>query len=438
LNGLLAVWISTQTRARHIPPAEKRQGATLQNYYGVLTERRIRCYLLSTLFYRLQKAAYLALSMRVISCNSPYGQGGVGQHFAQLVEESREEGLLDRYYAPDPKPGDQAGTRIEKKRWHDWVVQYTPIRFSRGWRSYLRNEFFDIQVARILDSPLQRFMGFVGTSLRSFRRASDLDAKTLELVAANSHVRNLKRKHEQAKRRHGIGDSWLNDAQMRKTLREYEMADTIYVHSDYTHQSFLDAGVPGEKLKRTYLHVDPRFHPPDRRRPDNDPFRIAYVGRVESTKGIPLLLEAFSELSIDNKQLTLVGGWSTRSMRKYMEPWLADDHIRMAPGDPLPVLHQADAFVHPTYEDGFGYAPMEALACGVPVIATEDTGMKEYVREDETGYVVPTGRVSPIVDRLERLQQDPMATTTSLLPPWYEDERASPPMGEPVAHDADF
>lgn len=371
--------------------------------------------------------------MRVLACNAPYGQGGLGQHFAQLVEQSRTRGLLDRYYAPGLKPEDQAGIRLEKKRWQDWVVQYTPIRFSRGWRNYLYNEFFDSQVAGVLHSPVRRFMGFAGMSLRSFRRASHIGADMLELVAATSHVQKLRQRHARAEEQLSISGSWLNGAQRRKTLQEYEVADTIHVHSDYTRQSFRDAGVPEEKLERTYLCVASRFQPPDQR-PTDETFRVVYVGRVEATKGVPLLLEAFSALPTDEKHLTLVGNWSTRSMRKYMEPWLADDRIRLAPGDPLPVLQDADALVHPTYQDGFGYAPMEALACGVPVIVTEDTGMKEYIREDETGYVVPTGRVPPIVDRLERLRQQPKATTTSLLPPWYEDERAS--VEESVAHDA--
>ena len=361
--------------------------------------------------------------MRVIACNSSYGKGGIGQHFAQLVEESRARGRLRRYYAPGLKTGDEKGRRVEKRRWHDWMVQYTPVRFSPGWRSFLYNEFFDRQVAGRLEAPLERFMGFVGTSLRSFRRAADLGVEHLELVAANSHVRNLKRLHDWAREQHGIGDSWLNAAQRRKTLREYEAADTIYVHSEYTRQSFLDAGVPAEKLERTYLRVHPRFQPPNRR-PEDDTFRIVYVGRVEATKGIPLLLEAFSQLATSDKRLTLVGGWSTRRMRKHMEEWIADECIRMAPGDPLPALHQADVFTHPTYEDGFGYAPMEALACGVPVIVTEDTGMKEYVCEGRNGYVVPTGRVSPIVDRLEHLRRHSRSAATSLLPPTYDEERA--------------
>jgi glycosyltransferase involved in cell wall biosynthesis len=360
--------------------------------------------------------------MRIIACNSSYGQGGVGQHFAQLVEESRARGRLDCYYAPGLKPDDEKGRRVEVPRWQDWLVQYTPARFSPSWRSYLYNEFFDRRLADALDHAAERFMGFVGKSLRSFRRAADLGTDRLELVAANSHVENLKRRHDWAREQHGIGDSWLNAAQMRKTLREYEAADTIYVHSEYTRQSFLDADVSEAKLERTHLRVHPRFHPPDRR-PDDGPFRIAYVGRVEATKGIPLLLDAFEKLPVPEKQLTLVGGWSTRRMRKYMEDWVSDDRIRMAPGDPLPVLHEADVFVHPTYEDGFGYAPMEALASGVPVVATEDTGMKEYIREGENGYVVPTGQAAPIVDRLLHLRRHPKAATSSLLPSAYDAER---------------
>ncbi|MEM8602008.1 MAG: glycosyltransferase, partial [Bacteroidota bacterium] len=92
----------------------------------------------------------------------------------------------------------------------------------------------------------------------------------------------------------------------------------------------------------------------------------------------------------------------------------ADPRIRLAPGDPLPHLHRADAHVHPTYEDGWAYAPAEALACGVPTVVTEDTGMAEIVREGENGYVVPTGSVEAIVDRLQKLHGSPLAATHRL------------------------
>jgi hypothetical protein len=53
-------------------------------------------------------------AMRVIACNSSYGKGGIGQHFAQLVEESRARGRLGRYYAPGLKTGPRLLDQLRK------------------------------------------------------------------------------------------------------------------------------------------------------------------------------------------------------------------------------------------------------------------------------------------------------------------------------------
>ena len=98
---------------------------------------------------------------------------------------------------------------------------------------------------------------------------------------------------------------------------------------------------------------------------------------------------------------------------------MTDERITVGPGDPLPLLQRADVFVHPTYQDGFWYAPMEALACGVPVIVTEDTGMKEYVDEGMNGFIVPTGSVNALCNALQRVRNQPLASTSSLLPIQY-------------------
>ena len=55
---------------------------------------------------------------------------------------------------------------------------------------------------------------------------------------------------------------------------------------------------------------------------------------------------------------------------------------------------------------------MEALACGVPVIVTEDTGMKEHVREGQNGYIVPTGDWQAIYERLEYLSRNQLVPLT--------------------------
>lgn len=349
--------------------------------------------------------------MRVIACRSAFGQGGLGQHFAQLVEESRVSNELAGYYSHTIKPGDeQLGRKIGYVKLKK-AKRYTPLRFYPGWISFVGETIFDRKVASALDIKADAFMGFVGKSLYSFAKARRTGYTQLELIAANSHVRNVQRMHKKAEKDLGMKDTWLNEALIQKTLREYERADFIYTHSEYTRNSLINEGIPPEKLKRTLLKVDDRFILPHKK-PDDGIFRIVYAGRIDSTKGIPLLLEAFSRLSIREAQLTLVGGWSSGRMKRYMKTWLEKDaRIKMAPGDPLAPFQEADVYVHPTYEDGFAYAPMEALACGVPVIVTEDTGMKEHVVEGGNGYVVPTGSWEVLLERMEHLIKYPLAKT---------------------------
>jgi glycosyltransferase involved in cell wall biosynthesis len=64
--------------------------------------------------------------------------------------------------------------------------------------------------------------------------------------------------------------------------------------------------------------------------------------------------------------------------------------------------------VHPSYEDALALGPLEALACGVPVIVSEDTGMKEFVVDGETGFVVPTGDLGALTIAVRRMRDNPL------------------------------
>ncbi len=354
--------------------------------------------------------------MRVIACRTPYGKGGLGQHFAQLVEESRANGELTSYLAHTVKPGDESLARKVDFVRLRFLKKYTPLRFSPQWAGYLGERIFDKRVAAALDIKADAFMGFVGKSLYSFMKARALGYKQLELIAANSHVRNVQRMHKVAEKQLGIRDTWLNEALARKTIAEYEQADFVYTHSEYTRQSLIEYGVAASKLKKTYLKVDDRFKPP-RNKPEDGIFRIVYAGRIDATKGIPLLIKAFSNLSHKKSELTLVGGCSSRRMTQWFAKWMqADNRIRLAPGDPLQAFQDANVYVHPTFEDGFAYAPMEALACGVPAVVTEDTGMKEHIIEGENGYVVPTGSWESLLERMEHIFKYPLAKTSTAIP----------------------
>lgn len=363
----------------------------------------------------------------VISCSAKYGRGGVGQHFAQVVEEARASGDLGFYLTPAPKPNDAEGIVIYGGD-SRWLSRYSPFRFSAGWRNHLYNDLFDHAVARWLMANRglcpSTFIGFVGRALRSFKVARRVGVDRLELVALNTHVEYLRRQHERARKEWPLDRSWLNRAQVRKTLREYEEADVIHVHSDLTRDSFLEYGVPEGKLRRMYLRADDRFTPPTEKSPDGV-FRIVYVGSVTSLKGVPVLVEAFQQFGDLNAELTIVGGWASRPMRLYMERAMREDErIRMRPGDPLPHLQRADVYIHPSYEDGFGYAVAEAIACGVPVVTTDQTGAKELLTKPKHGSVVPAGNVEALAEHI-------IAFADLHLSPSQHPEKASPPICSP-------
>ena len=89
-------------------------------------------------------------------------------------------------------------------------------------------------------------------------------------------------------------------------------------------------------------------------------------------------------------------------MRRFIERARArDGRVTVALGDPHLRLQTASLYVHPSYDDGFGYAPAEALAAGVPVIATESTGMKDLIVPHGNGALIAGGDVRALAEAID-------------------------------------
>ena len=347
--------------------------------------------------------------MEIFSCNAPYNEGGLGKHVAQLVETARSAGELGCYYVSRKKPNDPQGEEISLQRFR-WLFHAPPLHSSLNWKDFLSADLFDRAVAHRLWQG-ETFIGFSGRAQHSLVRARQLHYKHLALESPTSHIAHVRGQHRKATQAFPIEKSWLNRIQFKKSLLEYEMADLIYVTSEYSRQTYLEAGVPESKLRRRVLTVESRFAPPIRSLHPGG-FTIVYVGRLQVSKGLPVLLEAFECLRDKDAELILVGGYGTGGMEKYLRRRLAaDGRIKIRPGDPLPYLHRADVLVHPSFEDGLGLAPLEALACGVPVIVTDDTGMKEYVVSGRNGYILPTGDIDALIDQLRAISSRPLKGT---------------------------
>jgi glycosyltransferase involved in cell wall biosynthesis len=266
-------------------------------------------------------------------------------------------------------------------------------------RALRKSRQFDVYAAGALPAA-EHLIAFNGTALAQIRAARRTGGMSTALVSATSHFRLLARQHALAHRQYPLEESWATRL-LERNLSEYSEVDRIYVSSDYTRDSFIAEGVGEELLTRLVLTPDPRFEP-GRSDAASSTFDIVFCGSLSVVKGVPLLIDAVRALPYADLRLVLVGGWKSRGMRRFVQRACAQDpRIWAGHGDPLPRLRGARLCVHPTYNDGFGYAPAEALACGVPVIVTEDTGMKDLIEPGRNGAIVPTGDLGALTQAVE-------------------------------------
>jgi glycosyltransferase involved in cell wall biosynthesis len=335
-----------------------------------------------------------------VSCSAPLGSGGLGRHLKELVDALQRSAqptvcICGSTREADPQP------RIRKPGIPDpaTLLSRSPIPLSVGLRTRAFMVEFDAYAAQRLPAG-EHLIAFNGQALTQFRAARRRRYESRSLVSANSHLRRVARQHARAHRQYPLEGSWTTHL-LRRNESEYAQADRIYVASEYTRESFLEEGFREESLVRFQLTPDPRYEPDDSPR-SSGTFDVVHVGRLTVARGVPLLIDAVRRLPYPDIRLILVGGWATRGMRRFIQSACAEDpRISSGPGDPLPHLRAARLHVHPSYEDGFAYAPAEALACGVPLIVSEDTGMKELIDPGRNGLVVPTGDLGALTEAIE-------------------------------------
>lgn len=188
--------------------------------------------------------------------------------------------------------------------------------------------------------------------------------------------------------------------------RECELADRILVGSSFVRQSFVESGYDARKIAVTPYGVDTqRFTPRAAPRKDST-FRLLFVGQIGQRKGISYLFEAYELFRKPDSELHVVGTFSNgREVYDRYAPLYR--HTPNVPQPQLPALyHDADVFVFPSLIEGMPLVVLEAMACGIPVIATPN-GPADIVRDGIDGFLVPIRDPEAIARRLNQLYRDP-------------------------------
>ncbi len=188
----------------------------------------------------------------------------------------------------------------------------------------------------------------------------------------------------------------------------YEVADAITIPSSFSRRSFLEQGVPADKLHTIPygVRLESFAKVAD---PIIDAFEVLFAGHVSLRKGVPYLLQAFAQLKHPHKRLRVVGAMSPE-IESLLER-LPQEHVEFLGSIPqaqLPkMMSESHVLVLPSIEDGFGLVLSQALACGCPILASTNTGGDDLVTDGVEGFIVPIRDVAALTDRMQRLADDP-------------------------------
>lgn len=193
------------------------------------------------------------------------------------------------------------------------------------------------------------------------------------------------------------------------TLSEYARADLVRV-----------LGLPPEKVHAIHLAVSDMFCPLHdakvrehlRQKYDLPQQFILYVGTIEPRKNISRLIQAIGHLHQAGlcSPLLLVGpnGWLMNNLQKEVEQLGLNKFVRYlgyVPEEDLAGLYSlATVFAFPSLYEGFGLPPLEAMACGTPVLTSHHSAMEEVC--GEAAWLVDPQNVEEIAAGLQVLLTD--------------------------------
>jgi starch synthase len=342
---------------------------------------------------------------------------GVFHHF-ELARQLHQRSHLQRIYSTWPHIRvDREGLPREMVETFPWLhgpeMLLQRLGVHNVWlmdqTGYANALAFDWWTSRKLkkDPPPDALIGISGSSLRSGQEVQALGGRFI-CDRGSSHQRYQERIVAEEYRRWGV-DRPVTD--IRDIVREekiYAMADAITVPSSFAARSFVEEGIPAEKLRVIPYGV--RLEQFVRTgEPPTDTFEVLFAGSVSLRKGVPYLLEAFRRLKHPAKRLRIAGSVHP-DIKTVLQKLPLDQVEILGPVSQqrlAELMSTSHVMVLPSIEEGLALVQGQALACGCPVLASTNTGGEDLFTDQVEGFIVPVRGIDALTEKMQQLADDP-------------------------------
>jgi glycosyltransferase involved in cell wall biosynthesis len=252
--------------------------------------------------------------------------------------------------------------------------------------------------------PGNHIISSYGYANASFRWVRKHGGKTL-VDAGNSHPENFWSVLTEEHRRWNCRNPPVARTYYERACEMMADVDYVLCPSSFVRRSYLERGFKPEQILRNVYPVDlTRFKPATEPRPKDRPLTIISTGALSLRKGAPYMLEAFQMVnqrhpSARFRLSRIIQDSAMPAVEKYKDlpiDWApALPHAQLAER-----LQSSDIFVLPSLEEGLVRTALEAMACGLPVILTPNTGTADFVQPGINGEIVPVRDPQAIADAI--------------------------------------
>ena len=307
-----------------------------------------------------------------------------------------------------------SGTKIHPNWRFEWKELLYAKLYGIGDRVQQAVYERDVKFDRYMSSKLPNlksdiYWGFQGSAHDSLIQAKQ-SGKLAILELATAHITAAKKILGEEQQLHPEwADSFDNlefPAPYEKRLEEEpHLADYVIAASTFTKSTLLDVGIDEHKIKILPLGVDLThvlYAPPTKKRA-NGPLKLLYAGRITQRKGIKYLLEAMRQFNPKEVELHIIG--NVHGAGAGLKPYkgVYQLHAPLSQQELFKEYQAYDALVLPSVFEGFGLVIIEAMAAGLPVIATTHTMAPDIIEHGKDGFVVPIRDVDALVKSIEQL-----------------------------------
>ncbi len=337
-------------------------------------------------------------------------------HAYQLAQQLAQRNSLRNLYTFSHRAKDQStfDTRLIKNyrlcSWLDWAYFNLRINKFISPSRYNTNKdiLFDHWVSKQLkkEEPFDLFVGWANYATKSIPIARKLGAKII-VESGSCHIAAQQKLLQQEYQTHGLMHQPITQRNRERMIQEYHAADYIMTLSSFARKSFIDHGFAPEKILQVACGADIEYFmtPKQETLVKQQVFTVMFVGLLSIRKGIHYLIDAWQQLKLPEAttRLLLVGSMQHDLQQVLKNKTLTKNIVFYGPTsrETLRKLYQqASVFVLPSVEDGFGMVMGEAMASGLPIISTINTGAPDVITDGKEGFLVPAQQASGLAEKI--------------------------------------